>query len=134
MDRFLVWILLAFCAAMCADIGVLGRPQEHLVVGLPGQPKVDFKQFAGYVDVDEKAGKSLFYYFAESQEDSDTKPLTLWLNGGKVLLGFLVLECFVSSPSIEVLAFHEDLFWSWISLFDYCAIAISVRVHLGNTI
>ncbi|KAH0460715.1 hypothetical protein IEQ34_011378 [Dendrobium chrysotoxum] len=82
MGQFLVWILMAFWAVMGTGIGVGGQPQDHLVAGLPGQPKVDFKQFAGYVDVDEKAGKSLFYYFVESQEDSDKKPLTLWLNGG----------------------------------------------------
>lgn len=59
-----------------------GRPVEDLVVELPGQPKVDFKQFAGYVDVDDEAGKSLFYYFAEAEKEADKKPLTLWLNGG----------------------------------------------------
>ncbi|KAF8377120.1 hypothetical protein HHK36_030493 [Tetracentron sinense] len=60
-----------------------GYPVEDLVVRLPGQPKVDFRQFAGYIDVDEKAGRSLFYYFVEA-EDDDTKkkPLSLWLNGG----------------------------------------------------
>ncbi|KAF8377119.1 hypothetical protein HHK36_030492 [Tetracentron sinense] len=63
--------------------GIDGYPVEDLVVRLPGQPKVDFRQFAGYIDVDEKAGRSLFYYFVEA-EDDDTKkkPLSLWLNGG----------------------------------------------------
>ncbi|XP_052189698.1 serine carboxypeptidase-like 42 [Diospyros lotus] len=55
---------------------------EDLVVRLPGQPKVGFRQFAGYVDVDVKAGRSLFYYFVEAAENPDLKPLTLWLNGG----------------------------------------------------
>ena len=32
--------------------------------------------------MDQKAGRALFYAFAESQEDASSKPLTLWLNGG----------------------------------------------------
>ncbi|KAF8364885.1 hypothetical protein HHK36_033129 [Tetracentron sinense] len=60
-----------------------GYPVEDLVVRLPGQPKVDFRQFAGYIDVDEKAGRSLFYYFVEAEDDgAEKKPLSLWLNGG----------------------------------------------------
>ena len=65
---------------------VVGFPEEDLVSRLPGQPVVGFRQFAGYVDVDEKAGRSLFYYFAEAQGDAAGKPLTLWLNGGPYLL------------------------------------------------
>ncbi|RCV37868.1 hypothetical protein SETIT_8G097000v2 [Setaria italica] len=74
--------------AMAAVGWVLGGclvwafPAEDLVARLPGQPPVTFRQFAGYVDVDVKAGRSLFYYFAEAQEDAAAKPLTLWLNGG----------------------------------------------------
>lgn len=63
-------------------VGGEGYPEEDLVVRLPGQPKVGFKQYAGYVDVDVKSGKSLFYYFVEAEVDPHHKPLTLWLNGG----------------------------------------------------
>ncbi|XP_077224663.1 serine carboxypeptidase-like 42 [Tasmannia lanceolata] len=63
-------------------LGVDGYPNEDLVSMLPGQTKVDFRQFGGYVDVDKKAGRSLFYYFVEADGDADKKPLTLWLNGG----------------------------------------------------
>ncbi|XP_011101717.1 serine carboxypeptidase-like 42 [Sesamum indicum] len=59
-----------------------GFPEEDLVTKLPGQPVVKFRQYAGYVDVDVKNGRSLFYYFVEAAEDPDRKPLTLWLNGG----------------------------------------------------
>ncbi|CAH9081757.1 unnamed protein product [Cuscuta epithymum] len=61
---------------------VYGFPDEDLVVGLPGQPNVTFRQFAGYVDTDEKAGRSLFYYFVEAEKEAHHLPLTLWLNGG----------------------------------------------------
>ncbi|KAF8405072.1 hypothetical protein HHK36_009969 [Tetracentron sinense] len=52
--------------------------------GLPGQPSsgVKFKQYAGYVTVNEANGRSLFYYFAEATHDPSSKPLLLWLNGG----------------------------------------------------
>ncbi|RWW00331.1 hypothetical protein GW17_00036714 [Ensete ventricosum] len=66
--------------------GVEGSPEEDLVVILPGQPKVGFRQYAGHVDVDVKAGRSLFYYFAEADGDAHRKPLTLWLNGGGCLV------------------------------------------------
>lgn len=59
-----------------------GYPEQDLVVRLPGQPTVGFKQYAGYVDIDLKAGRSLFYYYVEAEKLPDTKPLTLWLNGG----------------------------------------------------
>ncbi|XP_065044932.1 serine carboxypeptidase-like 42 [Musa acuminata AAA Group] len=76
-----------WCLMMVVVVAVVGRrgegyPEEDLVVRLPGQPKVGFRQYAGYVDVDEKAGRTLFYYFAEADGDAHAKPLTLWLNGG----------------------------------------------------
>ncbi|KAL6504493.1 hypothetical protein OROGR_026416 [Orobanche gracilis] len=62
--------------------GGYGFPAEDLVNSLPGQPNVTFRQYAGYVDVDGKNGRSLFYYFVEADENPDEKPLTLWFNGG----------------------------------------------------
>ncbi|KAK2430396.1 serine carboxypeptidase [Trifolium repens] len=61
---------------------VEGYPIEDLVVSLPGQPKVEFSQYAGYIDIDVKHGRSLFYYFVEANHQPHKKPLTLWLNGG----------------------------------------------------
>ncbi|KAL5992981.1 Serine carboxypeptidase-like 42 [Asimina triloba] len=71
-------LLVGFCALG----GVAGYPEEDRVLNLPGQPKVHFRQYAGYVVVDEEAGRSLFYYFAEAYRHAHSKPLTLWLNGG----------------------------------------------------
>lgn len=47
-------------------------------IGLTRGPLVP----AGYVTVNESAGRTLFYAFAESKEDKQSKPLVLWLNGG----------------------------------------------------
>ncbi|CAO2818341.1 unnamed protein product [Amaranthus hypochondriacus] len=52
------------------------------ISNLPGQPQVNFQQYAGYVTVDHKKHKSLFYYFVEAESAPASKPLVLWLNGG----------------------------------------------------
>ncbi|XP_073099807.1 serine carboxypeptidase-like 42 isoform X1 [Elaeis guineensis] len=83
MEWWRWWLLVVVVVVvMMMGRGVQGYPEEDLVVGLPGQPKVEFRQYAGYVDVDTKTGKSLFYYFAEADSNASKKPLTLWLNGG----------------------------------------------------
>ncbi|KAI4389557.1 hypothetical protein MLD38_001772 [Melastoma candidum] len=63
--------------------GQEGSAQADRITALPGQPAgVDFEQYAGYITVDPKAGRALFYYFVESPTDSSSKPLILWLSGG----------------------------------------------------
>ncbi|TXG73331.1 hypothetical protein EZV62_001910 [Acer yangbiense] len=60
-----------------------GSMQLDKINALPGQPSgINFDQYAGYVTVDPKAGRALFYYFVESPQNSSTNPLVLWLNGG----------------------------------------------------
>ncbi|KAK4439921.1 Serine carboxypeptidase-like 31, partial [Sesamum alatum] len=46
------------------------------------QPSVRFRHYAGYVTVNEKNGRALFYWFYEATTLADQKPLVLWLNGG----------------------------------------------------
>lgn len=76
------WVLIVLGGVWSVVVVVEGYPAQDLVVNLPGQPKVGFRQFAGYVDVDVKHGRSLFYYFVEADKDPESKPLALWLNGG----------------------------------------------------
>ncbi|XP_054799489.1 serine carboxypeptidase 1-like [Prosopis cineraria] len=60
-----------------------GLRKADKIRSLPGQPYgVNFDQYSGYVTVDPKAGRALFYYFVESPYKPSTKPLVLWLNGG----------------------------------------------------
>ncbi|KAG8500504.1 hypothetical protein CXB51_004417 [Gossypium anomalum] len=61
---------------------ILQRQEADRVVELPGQPAVDFKQYAGYVTVNESHGRALFYWFFEATSKPEKKPLLLWLNGG----------------------------------------------------
>jgi serine carboxypeptidase-like clade 2 len=61
-----------------------GLMQVDKIDALPGQPAgVDFDHYAGYVTVDPETEMKLFYYFVEAPQNSATKPLVLWLNGGK---------------------------------------------------
>jgi len=55
------------------------------VARLPGQPESpSVSQFAGYVTVNERHGRALFYWFFEAQTTPEEKPLLLWLNGGRL--------------------------------------------------
>ena len=61
-----------------------GLMEADRIKALPGQPVgVNFNQYSGYVTVDPKQGRALFYYFVESNYKPSTNPLVLWLNGGK---------------------------------------------------
>ncbi|XP_006657371.2 serine carboxypeptidase-like 34 [Oryza brachyantha] len=62
---------------------VFDRQEADRVQQLPGQPgEVGFRQFAGYVTVNETHGRALFYWFFEASKDVASRPLVLWLNGG----------------------------------------------------
>lgn len=106
------WGVLMLCVVMILGErgNVEGFPKEDLVVGLPGQPKAGFRQFAGYVDVDVKSGRSLFYYFTEADGEPEKKPLTLWLNGG-IILHFC--------PSFFIIFFSRPEFFNVSALLLY---------------
>ncbi|CAJ2634918.1 unnamed protein product [Trifolium pratense] len=70
---FIFFILVISLRLSCSS-------QVDEVTRLPNQPKVGFKQYAGYVFLDHD--RALFYYFVEAQLDPASKPLVLWLNGG----------------------------------------------------
>jgi len=55
------------------------------------------EQYANYITVDETQQRKLFYYFVEFVTDLDSKPLVLWLNGGKgsVLFLFILSETYI---------------------------------------
>ena len=56
--------------------------EEDEIHILPGQPPVGFRQYAGYITVDDVHQRSMFYYFVEAEGDYMSKPLVLWLQGG----------------------------------------------------
>ncbi|GLT96631.1 hypothetical protein SLE2022_142390 [Rubroshorea leprosula] len=61
---------------------VLAQQEADRVTGLPGQPPVKFKHYAGYVTVSETHGRALFYWFFEATHNPEKQPVLLWLNGG----------------------------------------------------
>jgi len=61
---------------------ILAEQEADRVYGLPGQPPVKFKQYAGYITVNETHGRALFYWFFEATHKPEEKPVLLWLNGG----------------------------------------------------
>ncbi|KAJ6791686.1 serine carboxypeptidase-like 40 [Iris pallida] len=62
----------------------VGLKEADRILALVDQPKGNssFSQYAGYVTVDPKHGRTLFYYFVESPTEPTKKPLVLWLTGG----------------------------------------------------
>ncbi|OVA12084.1 Peptidase S10 [Macleaya cordata] len=71
-----------FAVSLGLDPETEALQEADLVGQLPSQPPVNFKQYAGYVNVDESYGKALFYWFFEATQKPSEKPLVLWLNGG----------------------------------------------------
>ncbi|KAI9088584.1 hypothetical protein K1719_029698 [Acacia pycnantha] len=56
--------------------------EEDEIHSLPGQPPAEFRQYGGYITVDDENQRALFYYFVEAEGDYMSKPLVLWLEGG----------------------------------------------------
>jgi serine carboxypeptidase-like clade 2 len=94
--NFFVWLLVTLSFARCErGIETTSAQQEaDRVDKLPGQPPVNFRQYAGYVTVNESHGRALFYWFFEATQTPQSKPLLLWLNGGiPFLLYFFYFTC-----------------------------------------
>jgi serine carboxypeptidase-like clade 2 len=81
--NFFVWLLVTLSLARCErGIETSAQQEADRVDKLPGQPPVNFRQYAGYVTVNESHGRALFYWFFEATQTPQRKPLLLWLNGG----------------------------------------------------
>uniref|UniRef100_A0ACD6AAY2 Uncharacterized protein n=1 Tax=Avena sativa TaxID=4498 RepID=A0ACD6AAY2_AVESA len=78
--RPLAMVMLLLIAAHVSSCN--GGGGGDRITRLPGQPEVSFGQYSGYIGVDGKGSRALFYYFVEAEIDPATKPLVLWLNGG----------------------------------------------------
>ncbi|XP_028211889.1 serine carboxypeptidase 24-like isoform X2 [Glycine soja] len=79
---FLCLLIFAFSSINILAAAVPKEQEQDRISALPGQPRVAFSQFSGYVTVNEQHGRSLFYWFTESPTSPQNKPLVLWLNGG----------------------------------------------------
>ncbi|KAF8407432.1 hypothetical protein HHK36_006565 [Tetracentron sinense] len=84
--------VISFWVSRGLDSETWALQEADRVWGLPGQPPVNFQQYAGYITVDDSYGKALFYWFFEATHKPAEKPLLLWLNGAANLL-------FLESPA-----------------------------------
>ncbi|KAG5252675.1 serine carboxypeptidase [Salix suchowensis] len=77
------WIaMVVLCATFFQLCRAVDSSADDKLLSLPGQPRVSFQQYAGYVTVDKSQNRALFFYFVEAETDPASKPLVLWLNGG----------------------------------------------------
>ncbi|KAK8501885.1 hypothetical protein V6N11_063708 [Hibiscus sabdariffa] len=114
-----------------------GSMETDKIDALPGQPSgVDFNQYSRYVTVDSKAGRALFYYFAESPENSSTNPLVLWLNGGP--------ECYSLTGAMTELGpfgvnndgetlYHNNYAWNNVANVIFLESPVRVGFSYSNT-
>ncbi|KAJ0965836.1 hypothetical protein J5N97_026974 [Dioscorea zingiberensis] len=67
---------------IAVETEVINGQSFDRITSLPGQPEVSFSQFSGYITVNKKHGRALFYWLTEAVSHASKKPLVLWLNGG----------------------------------------------------
>lgn len=91
----IVFILIIYYLGSGVSVDPAEQQRLDKVLKLPGQSfNASFDHYAGYVTVNEESGRALFYWLIEADEDPDSKPLVLWLNGG---LEFELLHIFFLS-------------------------------------
>ena len=80
---FMLIIMLIFSKCPSHGLGSVEEEEEDRIKSVPGQPKVKFEQYSGYIMVNKHPVRSLFYWLTEAAVSQPfSKPLVLWLNGG----------------------------------------------------
>lgn len=99
MNVVLCLLLLGFAtlpAAAIREAFATEPPQERFrIASLPGLAQtVDFKQYAGLLEVDPNHNGKMFFWLCEALNSPQTAPLIIWFNGGAGCssLGGLFLE------------------------------------------
>ncbi|KAA8522858.1 hypothetical protein F0562_009281 [Nyssa sinensis] len=82
-QRRTLLFLCLFFSSITTIVNALTKHQKlDQISALPGQPRVSFAQFSGYVTVNKQHGRALFYWLTEATSNPEKKNLVLWLNGG----------------------------------------------------
>eukprot|EP00755_Sulcionema_specki_P034288 Sspe_Gene.102569::Locus_78334_Transcript_1_1_Confidence_1.000_Length_471::g.102569::m.102569/K13289/CTSA, CPY; cathepsin A (carboxypeptidase C) len=75
----LLTLLVALCVAGTAALS----PADYEIKSLPGLTEaLNFKQYSGYMPINDGHGTELFFWFVESQRSPSKDPVVLWMNGG----------------------------------------------------
>lgn len=93
-----VLVFATLVASSLAEIRYSSRALEDQVRHLPGAPHVNFKMFAGYVNIENgDVKKDIFFWLVEvppppflsscnkdeqAEKNAEAAPLVLWTNGG----------------------------------------------------
>ena len=73
ISELIFWLLFVALASMA--------PEEDRITNLPGTNfVVTFEHYSGYLNASET--KFHHYWFVKAQNNPDTGPVLLWLNGG----------------------------------------------------
>uniref|UniRef100_A0A2N9IMS5 Carboxypeptidase n=1 Tax=Fagus sylvatica TaxID=28930 RepID=A0A2N9IMS5_FAGSY len=81
-EIFVSMVLVLLVSLVGASYDTNEEEEADRILQLPGQPKVSFQQFSGYVTVNHVPGRALFYWLTEAVQNPLSKPLVVWLNGG----------------------------------------------------
>ncbi|XP_073040754.1 serine carboxypeptidase-like 34 [Primulina eburnea] len=119
------------------DGGGVAEQEADRVVALPGQPAVSFRQYSGYVNVNQSHGRALFYWFFEATKLPHKKPLLLWLNGGPGCssIGYGALEelgPFLSQKGQPELKFNKNT-WNKAANLLFVESPVGVGFSYTNT-
>lgn len=73
------YVALLACAAVASALS----PSDFEITDLPGlNETLSFKQYSGYMPIQDGHGTEIFFWFVESQRTPSEDPVVLWMNGG----------------------------------------------------
>lgn len=97
--------IVVVAAQIIAGANSLSEEADNKISTLSGQPTVEFKQYGGYITVDEVQQRALVYYFVEAKVEPASKPVVLWLNGGMCCM---LLLCIWRSKTLMFLILESE--------------------------
>jgi len=89
---------------------ILAEQEADRVHGLPGQPPVKFKQYAGYITVNETHGRALFYWFFEATHKPEQKPVLTNQNKNPFSYGSMEVFFFFTNSALHVYIYSAIVF------------------------
>jgi carboxypeptidase C (cathepsin A) len=86
-------LVAVFVVCVSAAMDYTPEAASDQITNLPGAPaNLPFNQYGGYLNVDSKNNRNIFYWFVESMNKPATDPVVFWTNGGpgcSGLIGFM---------------------------------------------